>query len=369
MALAQMNSHLGDFNYNTRKTLSLCKEAVDKKCQLIVFPELNIFGYHPRDLLERPSVLENQNKALKELLNKIPENIFCLLGVVAENPHRGKPYFNSALLIQNSKIIKQFNKELLPVYDVFDDSRHFACGQLVVNRFQCHGKNIQVLICEDMWGWDELYEKNPILDINANQVDIIVNLSASPFTPNKKNQRLLFSRKTVEQLKAPLIYVNMVGGQDELIFDGGSFALDEKGRLLAESAYCKEDLNVVDLNEKKGGRRSPPKTAIEHLHKALVLGLRDFIFKLGFKKAHLGLSGGIDSAVTTCLLADAIGAENVTTMNLPTNFNSKKSFHLAKTLAKNIGCHFYKLSIQDPYEKLVQSYESCFRSQRVFPDS
>ncbi len=360
IALAQMNSHLGDFNYNIRKILSLCKEAVDKKCQLIVFPELNILGYHPRDLLERPSVIESQDKAVKKLLNEIPGNIFCLVGAVTENFHRGKPYFNSALLIQNNKIIKQFNKELLPVYDVFDDSRHFAHGQLVDNQFQCHGKNIQILICEDMWGWDELYEKNPILDIDPNRVDIIVNLSASPFAPNKKDQRLLFSRKTVKQLKAPLAYVNMVGGQDELIFDGGSFVLDEKGQLLAKSLYCKEDLNVVDFNKKRGEMRPPPKTAIEHLHKVLVLGLRDFISKLGFKKAHLGLSGGIDSAVTACLLADAIGAENVTTMNLPTNFNSGQSLHLARTLAKNIGCHFYKLSIQEPYEKLVQSYENCF---------
>ena len=360
LALAQMNSHLGYFDYNVKKILSLCKEAGDKKCQLVVFPELNVLGYHPRDLLERPGVIENQNKAIEELLNKVPKNIFCLVGAVTENSHRGKPYFNSALLIQNNKIIKQFNKELLPVYDVFDDSRHFAHGQLVNNQFQCHGKNIQVLICEDMWGWDELHEKNPLLDLDPNRVDLVVNLSASPFAFNKKNQRLLFARKTVEQLKAPLIYVNMVGGQDELIFDGGSFALDEKARLLAESPYYREDLNIVDLKEKKGERHSPPKTNIEYLHKALVLGLRDFIFKLGFKKAHLGLSGGVDSAVTVCLLVDAIGAENVTAINLPTNFNPEQSFYLAETMAKNLGCHFHKIPVQEAYEKLIQSYENCF---------
>lgn len=206
IALAQMNSHLGCFDNNIRKVLNFCKEAERKNCHLIVFPELNILGYHPRDLLERPSVIENQNKAIKELLKKIPKDIFCLVGAVTKNPHRGKPYFNSALLLQNNQIIREFNKELLPVYDVFDDSRHFTPGQLTNNQFQCHGKNIQVLICEDMWGWNKLYEKNPILDIHPNSVDFIVNLSASPFSLHKRNQRLLFAKKTVEQLKAPLIY-------------------------------------------------------------------------------------------------------------------------------------------------------------------
>ncbi len=360
IALAQMNSHLGHFDHNVQKILNLCEEAANKKCQLIVFPELNILGYHPQDLLERPSVIENQNKAIEELLKKLPPGLFCLVGAATKNHHRGKPYFNSALLLQGNKILRQFNKELLPVYDVFDDSRHFAEGQLIDNQFHCHGKHIQVLICEDMWGWDDLHEKNPILCIPPNQVDLVVNLSASPFTPNKKNQRLFFARKTVDHLKAPLIYVNMVGGQDELIFDGGSFAMDEQFRLLAESAYCVEDFNIVDFNEKKGGCRPSPRTTTEHLHQVLVLGLRDFILKTGFEKAHLGLSGGIDSAVTACLLADAIGSENLTAMTLPTNFNSRQSADLAKNLAKNIGCQIYNLSIQESYETLVRSYENCF---------
>ena len=274
-------------------------------------------------------LLKIQNKAVKELLKKIPRGIFCLVGAVTKNSHRGKPYFNSALLIENNRIVETFNKELLPVYDVFDDSRHFACGKIIRNRFQCHGKNIQVLICEDKWGWDELHEKNPLLQINSNQVDIVVNLSASPFTPGKRRQRLLFAGKTVERLKAPLVYVNMVGGQDELIFDGGSFVLDEKSQLLARSAYCVEDFSIVDFNEKKGDFHPTPKTDMEHLRQVLVLGLRDFIFKTGFKKTHLGLSGGIDSAVAACLLVEAVGAENVTALILPTNFNSQRSFDLA----------------------------------------
>ena len=378
IALAQMNSSLGDFDGNVQKILDFCEQAAEKRCQLVVFPELSVPGYHPGDFLEYPDVICRQNEAIQKLVEKVPASITCLVGALSKNPHEGKPCFNSALLIQKGMICKQFHKELLATYDVFDDSRYFAPGRMVDNCFQLNGKNIQVLICEDMWGWSQFHKQNPVVDIQKNKIDLVVSLNASPFTLNKMDQRLFFANKTVEQLEVPLVYVNMVGGQDELIFDGNSFALNEKNQILAQNSYCEEDLTVVDFDQNESNQHDkkdqhnqgnqhnknhehffPGKTT-EHLRCALVLGVRDYMAKVGFQKAHLGLSGGIDSAVALCLLADAIGPQNVTAIALPTDFNSRESLELACSLAKNVGCCFHELPLQKSYEKLVQAYENCF---------
>lgn len=360
VALAQMNPCLGDFDANFQKIVSMAKEAKDKEADLVVFPELAILGYHPFDLMERPSVIENQQEAIAELVKALPKDLHCLVGAVTLNHSKGKPYFNSALLIHNGKIEKVFSKELLPVYDVFDDSRHFSPGDISNNSFFMKDKRVQVLICEDMWGWDDLHERNPILELKPEKVDLVVNLSASPFTLSKRHNRLKHAASTAKALTAPLVYVNMVGAQDELIYDGGSFAIDESGQKLASNAYFVEDLNWVDFNENKGGVRQAPDADIEYLHQALVTGVRDFVNKIGFKKAHIGLSGGIDSALVACLIADAIGPQNLTTIALPSKFNSEESLSLARDLANNLGCEFHELPIQDSFDQLIKSYETCF---------
>ncbi|MEM7647168.1 MAG: NAD(+) synthase, partial [Pseudomonadota bacterium] len=176
----------------------------------------------------------------------------------------------------------------------------------------------------------------------------------------KRHQRLTHARTTAETLAAPLVYVNMVGAQDELVYDGGSFAIDKDGKEMARNAYFMEDLNVVDINAKKGGNRQTPSEDIDHLYQALVLGIKDFVRKTGFKKAHLGLSGGIDSAVVACLLVDALGPQNVTAIALPSQFNSPISFELAKKLSENIGCHFFEMPISRSYEVLLEEYQKCF---------
>lgn len=363
IALAQINSYLGDFSGNLETIVQFANRAKDEKCDLVVFPELSLLGYHPFDLLERPEVIQDQNKSIQELLRRLPRGIACLVGAVTKNAQSGKPYFNSALLIADGKIVDTFSKELLPVYDVFDDSRHIAPGKMERNHFEWKGKKIQLLICEDMWGWDSMHEKNPILDLKES-FDFVINMSASPFTIEKRNQRLFHARKTVQHLKAPLAYVNMVGAQDELVYDGGSFALDHKGEIIAQSAYFKEDLNVIDFANNKGQFTAPPSQPIHFLQQALVLGIRDFLRKTGFTRAHLGSSGGIDSALVACLVADAIGAENLTCIAMPTQFNHPMSYDLAKELAQNIGCSFYSLPIQGTYENVVNSYESVFGKKK-----
>jgi NAD+ synthase (glutamine-hydrolysing) len=338
----------------------MAEEAHEKRCQLVVFPELNLLGYHPCDLMERPTVIKSQQLAIQELLKRLPKTLHCLVGAATANPGKGKPYFNSALLIHQSQIKQVASKELLPVYDVFDDSRHFSPGKIKDNVFIIGGKRIQLLICEDMWGWDPLHETNPILQIEPQSIDLVVNMSASPFTLQKRAQRLQHARSTVKHLKAPLVYVNMTGAQDELIYDGGSFALSSEGEVLAQSAYCVEDLNLVDIAASEGGTRQVAADNTTHLYQALVLGVQDFIRKVGFTKAHVGLSGGIDSAVVACLVADAIGPQNLTAIAMPSQFNSPASSELAATLAKNLGCHFYKLPIQQSFESVVESYTQCF---------
>ncbi|MCB0377137.1 MAG: NAD+ synthase, partial [Bdellovibrionales bacterium] len=221
IALGQINSFMGDFSSNADKILEWAQRAADKHCDLIVFPELSLFGYPPCDLLERDSVVEAQDKVLQKLATKLPQDIACIFGFVGRNKKRGKHYFNSAALVHKSKVKKIFNKQLLPVYDVFDDSRHFSSGEVKKNRFRLKGKNFQVLICEDMWGWDPVHEINPVKELDPKETDFIINLSASPFTEDKRHLRLQFAQKTASYLKAPLVYVNMVGGQDEIIFDGG----------------------------------------------------------------------------------------------------------------------------------------------------
>lgn len=359
IALAQINSYLGDFLGNSEKMIQFANQAADQNCDLVVFPELSLLGYHPFDLLERSGIIDKQNEAIQKLVAQLPESIACLVGAITKNPGPGKPYFNSALLIAGGAVRRTFSKELLPVYDVFDDSRHITPGKMADNHFEWKGKQIQILICEDMWGWDSLHEKNPILDLR-NPVDCIVNLSASPFTIEKRNQRLIHARKTVEHLRAPLVYVNMVGAQDELIYDGGSFALDRQGQVIAQSPYFSENLNVVDVATGKGLMAEPPGTSTLFLQQALVLGIQDFLKKTGFKQAHLGFSGGIDSAVVACLVADAIGAKNLTGIAMPTRFNHQDSFDFSKKLAENIGCAFFNLPIQKAFESVVETYDNTF---------
>ncbi len=364
VALAQMNSYLGHFSANIERIVEMANQAKQNHCELVVFPELNLLGYHPCDLMERPAVIEKQMAAISELTQRLPKDVYCLVGAATSNPNKGKPYFNSALLISQGKVQGQFHKELLPVYDVFDDSRHFAEGKIANNHFEVNGKKIQLLICEDMWGWDPLHANNPIMDLDPSKIDLVVNMSASPFTQVKRHQRLKHARSTAKQLQCPLVYVNMVGGQDELVYDGGSFAINAAGEVLAQNAYFKEDLNFIDFSSEKGELRSTPQEDIDYLRQSLVLGIRDFVRKIGFKKVHLGLSGGIDSAVVASLAAEAVGPENLSAIAMPTQFNKSESLKLAEELAKNLGCQFFTLPIQESFDSLIASYEKCFGNKQ-----
>lgn len=366
IALAQMNAHLGDFSGNRKTILSLIKAAQERRADLVIFPEASLFGYHPMDLLERPEVVEDQLRELKSLEKQIPKGILVLVGAITKNTYKtGKPYFNSAVLLSAGKPAKVFPKHLLPAYDVFDEGRHIEPGNsMEKNIFKFKGKNILVTVCEDIWGWDgdkkpgfSKYGTNPLKSVPKSKVDLVVNLSASPFTDVKVKNRRATTLKTAKHFNTPLIYVNMVGAQDEIIFDGGSFAIDRKGKLLAQSIQFQEDLNIVDLETGEGGFRELNDSIDEQRRQAIVLGLRDFARKTGFNKFHVGSSGGIDSAVTACLAVDALGPQNVKTIALPSRFNAPKSLKLAQQLAENLGVDFLEMPIGDIYQTMLKTFD------------
>ncbi len=372
VALAQINSLLGDFENNKAKILDNVRRAVERRCDLVVFPEAALFGYHPVDLLERPSLVETQEKVLREIHKAIPKGVGVLVGAFVRNTSKkGKGFWNAAVFLERGKKPQIFAKQLLPTYDVFDESRHIEPGRLADNILNWRGKRILITICEDIWGWPRkdnpffsTYGRNPLEDVKPRKMDLVLNLSASPFTATKLKNRMTVIKATATHFKCPMVYVNMVGGQDELIFDGASVAVDKAGKVIAQNVRFDEDLNVVDLGpEMRGAHRELAKDPQEILRSVIVLGLRDFLRKTGFSRVHLGLSGGIDSALVACLAADAVGPSNVTAIMLPGPFTSPNSTEWSLALAKNLGIEIKEVSIVPAYKQALADFEKEFGKQ------
>lgn len=365
IAIAQINSTLGDFASNKEKIIEFGTRAKESGCNLVIFPECALFGYHPFDLLERKSIVQTQLKEFEDLKRNMPDQIGFIFGMVTKNQTgSGKPFYNSAAFLEKKQKPIFFHKELLPTYDVFDEGRHFSSGDLSQNILKYKNHKILITICEDIWCWDseisKYYSKNPIKKIKPYQVDFIINISASPFTLEKQNRRFIVAKKTAQYLKAPLVYVNLVGAQDELIFDGSSFALSKNGKLLAKSISFNEDLSLFNLAKGEGEFHPIELSQVESMRQALVLGIRDFCNKTGFKRAHLGLSGGIDSAVAACLMADALGPQNVSCICLPGPFSSDQSLILAKKLTSQIHSQWLEIDIREIYEVFLKVLSSQF---------
>lgn len=366
VAVAQINTTLGAFQSNREKIQDHIRRAIEKHCDLIVFPESTIFGYHPFDLLEREALVDQQLAELQKIEKEIPAGIAAIVGVITKNPKKkGRPYFNSSALIIKGQKTKFYHKELLPTGDVFDEARFIESGSMANNFFTVKGKKIFLTICEDIWAWEDSsgrsqYPENPLLKLKNKKVDLVLNQSASPFYFGKLDVRKELVRKTAKLMKAPMIYTNLVGAQDEIIFDGASFCLDSKGKTLMQSLPFEEDLNVIDFAKLEGGIRHLQTNQNEVLRQALVLGIRDFCKKTGMTKVHLGLSGGIDSALVACLAVDALGPGQVRTVALPTEFNAKESVELARQLAKNLGTDFQKVSIQSMFESVKSQVDKAF---------
>ncbi len=373
IALAQINPTLGAFLENSRLILRGVKRAHSEGCDLVVFPEASLFGYHPMDLLERQSIVEAQMKVLDSLQKQLPKGIGVFIGaIVPSGKKRGKAYYNAALFLQQGKKPRVFPKQLLPTYDVFDESRHIEPGETAKNIFSFKGKKLIVTICEDIWAWNSPYSpayarygQNPLAEIQSTDIDLVVNLSASPFTDEKLKARQFVVAQTARHFGAPMLYVNMVGGQDEMVFDGGSYAVDDKGRTLIQCRRFEEDFKVIDFSHlpKRSGKTGLDQLTedlTEQRRQAIVLGLRDFVRKTGFQRVHLGLSGGVDSAVVACLAAEALGPESVAALTLPGPYTSEEGLAATHELAKRLGIGCYQLPIGDLFERQVEALDKLF---------
>lgn len=398
IAMAQINPILGNFSYNAQKILDFTNRAKKENCDLIIFPEASLFGYSPMDLLERKSIVHAQLKEFYKLRNKLPKNIFVLFGLFVFNTKKkGKPFFNSAALVQKGKKTLFFHKELLPSYDVFDESRHIESGDISKNLIKIKGLNCLVSICEDIWAWPYKKEKskyyyNPLHKLKKKNIDLVINISASPFSETKFLLRKYMLFKTSQYLKSPIIYLNMVGGQDELIFDGGSMVFNHQGGIIKLGNFFQEEMQILDSSEfeitsnkldkykknyfdqenkiinknikEKIKLIEDDKLSICHIHQALQLGIKDFIHKCGFKKVHLGLSGGIDSAVVATLAVEALGNDHVTGIFLKGPYSTKKSFSLASKLAKNLKIDFFDISINGVYETVISLLRQTIKVEK-----
>ncbi|MBW2660137.1 MAG: NAD+ synthase [Deltaproteobacteria bacterium] len=367
IGLVQINPVIGDFKNNCDKIIRWAERAKEKGCSLVIFPELAISGYPPQDLLERKIFLQAGELALQELLPALPPLDVMLGCVECREEGRGKPLYNSAVVIRKKKIIFRARKQLLPSYDVFDETRYFEPGP-PSEIYELEGHRFCVTVCEDIWHHEiRDHELRPVKDFFAAAaekevtVDGVINISASPFQIKKEGVRRSIFKEICERYSTPFFYCNQVGGQDSLLFDGRSLAMDREGRIIAQAVGFEEDMVVVDTAAWKGeisGDIQPgPEAAV---YDALVMGVRDYAAKCGFSSAVLGLSGGIDSALTAAIAADAFGSGNVLGVALPSPYSSADSLEDAEELALNLGCDFQVIPIADLFTGFKESLAPLF---------
>jgi len=364
IALAQINTQIGNFTFNVEKVLEAIQKAKRKKAELVIFPELTLTGYPPKDLLEKPHFIEANLKALKTVAKQC-HGIAALVGYVEPNPEKtGRALFNSAALLFKGKVVANQRKRLLPSYDVFDETRYFEPGS--ASQVVKLGKyRLGLTICEDIWNDERflgrrLYAADPVEDLSDQKLDLLLNISASPYSMGKGKVRKDLLVQTVKRLQVPMIYLNLVGGNDDLIFDGGSLVFNEKGNLAVALKRFEEDFVIVDTDHLSSQVFSQEEE-IELVREALVLGIRDYMKKCGFQKVALGLSGGMDSCLVAILAAEACGAKNVLGVSLPSPYSSKGSLQDAQALAKRLGIHYQVIPIGDIY----QSYQDTLNLKPV----
>ncbi len=367
IAIAQLNYHIGNFDLNTSKIIDCISKSKATGADLVVFSELSVTGYYPHDLLERKEFVAQSYWAIDQIA-ACCNGIAAIVGGPSINPEpRGKKLFNSAFFMYDGKVQQIANKSLLPTYDIFDEYRHFEPNKHF-SVFDFCEKKIAITICEDLWdeqetqnefGREKLYQLSPLKELSALNPDLVINISASPFSYNQENWRKNILIKNAIKYQLPILYVNQVGAQTELVFDGGSFFLDKNGIIQEELNYFKEDFRIIDT-EIPSGNLQPKTETIGKIHHALVLGIRDYFTKMGFKKATLGLSGGIDSALVLVLAVEALGKENVRVLLMPSRYSSDHSVNDALQLAQNLGIQYETIPIQPMVDSFEKSLSEVF---------
>ena len=353
IALCQINTTVGDLAGNAERVLEAARRAARDGADLAVFPELCVTGYPPQDLLDRPSFLDDTDEAVRHIAQSAPEGLALLVGAPVRNQTAvGKRLYNCALLLSGGEIVESIAKTLLPTYDVFDEYRYFEpCPERRV--LEWGGLRIGLHICEDMWNNEEkapyhLYAANPVDELAALGIDLFVNVSASPYAVGKPIERRLLIQESCLEHGVPFVYVNAVGANTELVFDGGSQVQSARGEVLWHSALFQEDYHVWDSDAPDEPIEVDFEDVTAEILDALVLGVRDYVGKTGdgvFDKALVGLSGGIDSAVTCAVAVEALGADRVVGVTMPSAYSSAGSISDSRTLAENLGIAFHEIPI------------------------
>ena len=395
IALAQINPTVGDLAGNVKKHVEFIERAKGEGATLVVFPELSVIGYPPKDLLLKPQFVDDNLRAVRLIASRV-SGIDAIVGYAERNEQPiGRPLHNAVAVLREGRIVSRHFKTLLPTYDVFDESRYFEPGPKneTENLVRIGDVTVGQSICEDLWNDEKmdtrrLYHENPIANLIAAGAEILVNSSASPFVVGKHDFRIELFGAQAKRFGKPIVYVNQVGGNDELVFDGNSVVFDARGKVIAQAKDFEEDLLIVDAPlgglgvspERSRGAAIPQSLGqdaqatkhargIESIYRALVLGLRDYVRKCGFKSVVVGLSGGIDSALTAAIAAHALGPENVVGVAMPSRFSSDHSVNDAKALATNLGISFHIVPIKDVHEAYERTLSPTFRQNARSADS
>lgn len=362
--LAQLNPIVGDIEGNIQRL----KEVVSKTeadLDLLIFPELFLTGYPPRDLLLKSWFIKKVEAAIEEL-KEVTDNLD--FGILVGSPvptekDSGRGLYNSALLFYQGELLFKQNKSLLPTYDVFEEDRFFDAAE-EVKTIDFKGEKLGISICEDMWNVEELwqrrrYERNPIQELADKGVTVLINISASPFSIAKDKKRFEIIKNHVKDHQIPFVLVNQIGANDELVFDGSSLVLNQDGKVINQLKSFSEDIQTVDLKTNNYLEYEPLKD-IEGVYQALILGIKDYLNKCGFSKVVIGLSGGIDSAVTCSLAQKSLGEENVIAVTMPGPYSSAGSVNDSQKLCKNLGIELKEISILEPYNSYLSVLKSDF---------
>ncbi|MEZ5006586.1 MAG: NAD+ synthase [Chitinophagales bacterium] len=372
IALAQLNYTIGDFVHNYEKMAAAIDKAIANKADLIVFGELAVCGYPPRDFLEFHDFINRSQKVVEQLAKHAGSKIGVVVGAPTVNPEKeGKDLYNSAYLLENGTVKHVSHKALLPTYDIFDEYRYFEPGKsFKVVEFK--GKKLALTVCEDIWNIgneNPLYTICPMDEMIDQQPDMIINLSASPFSYKQAKTRINIVKANAERYKIPVFYCNHVGGQTEILFDGGSLVVTADAKVYDEQPYFKEHIGYYNFDEVIAAEHSltkdneQVKNTMELIHQGLVTGIKDYFGKLGFKQAILGLSGGIDSALTLALAAEALGPENVLAVMMPSQYSSDHSISDSVKLVANLGCPSEAIPIQPVFEANLEVLKPHFHGK------